>query len=277
MTVILARIDPLEHGTVNEIGIRRSTLAAVVVVSITTLSGCDNFENSLTWDESPAADSLLGSWRLVEGEKAGTRAEVTRGDGGSFDVRMFVRKDVVPSAAFTADLVAADSVNVLQIRMGTYKEGARALHGQVTRHGFRFRRASIAGNELTLQRLDIGALGKLAEEAYAGTGIQLTAETVAGCVGEDLMGTLWGGLWSNMSEQLGEDLRAEVLTALGESASEVEEELAKLAELEVDPYAELAKMRTCIARHLPGEPLGELFRRFAEVVFVGPVDRYVRE
>ena len=258
--------------------VRRSTLAAVVVLSIAALSGCNNFEASLDWDESPAADSFSGSWRSVEGENVGTRAEVTRIDGGSFQVRVFVGDDVEPGAAFVADLVAAESVQVLQIRMDSYEKGTRSLHGEVSRQGFRFRRASFADDGLTLQRLDIGTLGKLAEEAYAGTGIQLKAETVAGCVGEDLMGSLWGGLWSYMLEQLNDDLRAEVLTALGDgSPTEVEEELAKLADHEVDPYAELAKMRTCIARHLPGEPLGELFRLFADLVFVGGIDRYVRE
>lgn len=163
-------------------------------------------------------------------------------------------------------------MQVLQIRMETY------VGKDATRRGFRFRRATFTDNELTLQQPDVRMLGKLADEAYADAGIQVKAETVAGCLGDNMTGSLLGLFWDYLSEQLDDDLQTRVLAALGdESPAEVEEELAELADLEVDPYNELSQMRNCIARHLPSEPLGELFRLYADLVFVGKVDRYVRD
>ena len=259
--------------------VHRFTLLALVVVSVAANSGCNNFESPLTWDESPAADGLLGSWRGVEGDDADTRAEITRSDGGSFRVRMFKGEGDRHTAEFVADLVASEAVQVLQIRMSTYVKGGNGLHGEVSRHGFRFRRATLTDTDLTLQRLDGRMLGKLAEEAYSDASIRLKADTVVGCLGDDLTGSLWGLLWRSMSEQLDDDLQAKVLAALGNTSSsaELEEELAKLADLEVDPYEELNEMRTCIARQLPSEPLGELLRLYADLVFVGSVDRFVRD
>ena len=258
--------------------VHRFTLLALVAASVVANSGCNNFENPLTWDESPAADGLPGSWRGVEGDDADTRAEVTRGDGGSFRIRMFKGEGDRHTAEFIADLVASETVQVLQIRMSTYLKGGDGLHGEVSRQGFRFRRATLTDTELTLQRLDYDMLGKLAEEALSDAGIRLKADTVVGCLGDDLTGSLWGMLWSYMSEQLDDDLEAKVLAALSnESPAKVEEELAKLADLEVDPYEELNKMRRCIALHLPSSPLGELLQLYADLVFVGSVNRYVRE
>ena len=98
-------------------------------------------------------------------------------------------------------------------------------------------------------------------------------------LGDDLTGSLWAMLWRSMSEQLEDDIQAKVLAALGNTSppAELEAELAKLADIEVDPYEELNEMRTCIARQLPSEPLGELLRLYADLVFVGSVDRFVRD
>ena len=249
----------------------RSIMLAATLATIAAITGCENFENSLDWEASPLADQLTGSWRSVEGDDNGTVAEVSRTDDGA--LRIQIRKANGDSkAAFVADLLAAEPVHVLQIRMKTY-EGKDA-----TRSGFRFRRATFADSEVTLQQPDVPLLGTLAEEAYSDAGIQMKAEIVGDCLGEDMILSLFGLLWGDFSEKLDDDLRAKVLTALsGDPPAEVEAELARLADLDVDPYEELSKMRTCIARHLPSEPLGELFRLYADLVFAGKIDRYVRD
>ena len=252
------------------VGIRRAMLAAIVATGV-AITGCENFANQLDWERSSLADQLTGSWRVVEGEDKGSVAEVSHTDEGALRIRLR-KANGESKATFVADLLATESVHVLQIRMKTY-EGKDA-----TRTGFRFRRAALADKELTVQRLDVHLLGKLAEEEFTGAGIQMKAEAVGGCLGNEVSGSLLGLFWGYLSEQLDDDLRAKVLATLAdESVSEVEEELSRLADLEVDPYKELSEMRTCIARQLPSEPLGELFRRHADLVFVGKVDRYVRE
>lgn len=240
------------------------------VVACVALAGCNNFEHALTWDDSTEADGLVGSWRAVEGDDGGTVAEVSRADDGALRVHL-KQANGNSKAKFVADLLATESVHVLQIRMETY-EGRDA-----TRNGFQFRRATFAGNELIVQGPDVQMLGKLAEEAYTDAGVQMKAETVAGCLGDEMTKSLLGLFWGYLSEGLDDDLRAKVLTGLSdEPPAKAEAELAKLADLEVDPYTVLSKLRPCIARHLPGEPLGELFRLYADLVFVGKVDRYVR-
>ncbi|MCY3839077.1 MAG: hypothetical protein OXH09_10615 [Gammaproteobacteria bacterium] len=241
------------------------------IVAYVVLTGCDNFEHALTWDDSPAADGLVGSWRAVEGDDTGTVAEVSPTDDGALRIHL-KHANGNSKAKFVADLLATESVHVLQIRMKTY-EGKDA-----TRRGFRFRRATFAGNELILQQPDVHMLGRLAEEAYTDAGVQMKAETIAGCLGDDMTNSLLGLFWGYLAEDLDDDLRAKVLTGLSnEPPAEAEAELAQLADLEVDPYKVLSQLRPCIARHLPSELLGELFRLYADLVFGGKVDRYARD
>ena len=250
----------------------RSAMLATAVVSVVAITGCGNFENSLDWEESALADQLTGSWRLVEGDDKASVAEVSRSDDGAFRIQL-EEANGKTKAVVVADLLAAESVHVLQVRMETYT----GKDSNVTREGFRFRRATLADNVLTLQQADVGMLGKLAEEAYADAGVQMKAGTVAGCLGDDMTRSLPGLLWHEMIKGFDDDLRAKVLAALGNKPpTELEEELAKLADLVVDPYKELSQMRNCIARHLSGEQLGDLFRLHADLAFAGEVDRYVR-
>ena len=62
---------------------------------------------------------------------------------------------------------------------------------------------------------------------------------------------------------------------------ELAQELDNLVErsegLVIDPYQELARLRTCVARFLSGESLGQLFSSHADRVFSGGVDLYVRQ
>ena len=122
------------------------------------------------------------------------------------------------------------------------------------------------------------ALARSPRTRTPGAGLELSSNTVAGCVGEKLTGSLWAQFWTYMSEQLEDDLEASVVAALGdEAASDVEKELAKIAQVKVDPYEELANMRTCIARHLPSESLEQLFLSHTDLVFSGGTDRYERD
>lgn len=246
--------------------------AAVLVTAL--LSGCENFENPLRWEESPLADDLVGSWNAVEGEDAGTSARVSRTDDGALRVELN-KPDKNERFSFIADLVASESVHVLQVRMDTYEPKS----DYVTESGFRFLRLTLAGDErLRVQRLDGSRLGKVAENVYTGAGLELSLDTVAGCLGEKLTQSLWAKFWTYMSEQLEDDLEASVVAALGdEAASDVEKELAKIAQVKVDPYEELANMRTCIARHLPSESLEQLFLSHTDLVFSGGTDRYERD
>ena len=86
--------------------------------------------------------------------------------------------------------------------------------------------------------------------------------------------------WTDIRQDLDEELLAEVQDALGldkQAVAEIQRESARLAELSVDPYAELSHIRTCVAARLPSESLERLFVLHTDLVFSGGVDRYVRE
>lgn len=90
----------------------------------------------------------------------------------------------------------------------------------------------------------------------------------------------WRVLWEAINEELEGESRTDFLAALdegGDSISEFERQLDELDEHEVDPYAELAHMRTCITRFLPSDALGRIFSIHADLVFADRGDRYLRE
>ena len=91
----------------------RSAMLATAVVSVVAITGCENFENSLDWEESALADQLTGSWRLVEGDDKASVAEVSRSDDGAFRIQ-FEEANGKTKAVVVADLLAAESVHVLQ-------------------------------------------------------------------------------------------------------------------------------------------------------------------
>ena len=133
---------------------------------------------------------------------------------------------------------------------------------------------------LTVQGLDRGMLGKVAEEAFANTGLKMDVQAVTGCLGDELKLSISGEVWRAITEDLDAKVKAELVAALDngdDSLDEFERGVEKLDGLEVDPYKELAHIRSCIARHLPSESLGEIFLLHTDLVFSGDIDRYAPE
>ena len=238
------------------------------------LSACQTFENPLNWNESPMAADLVGTWRPVESEDH-TLIKVSRTDIGALQFEASSSDSGETPDTFIAELLASGSVHVLQVRMATYSEGGRRPEGT----GFGFLRVTQGAEDgVLVQGLDVDLFGRVAEEELRRSELKMQAKTVAECAGEKLGGALWAKFWNELSEPLSTNLQAQILSALDyETLGDVAGPLAELAELEIDPYRELAKMRTCIALHLPSESLGDLLLRHADRVFSEDAERYVRE
>ncbi|MCY4060081.1 MAG: hypothetical protein OXG44_19015 [Gammaproteobacteria bacterium] len=236
------------------------------------LSACQTFENPLNWSESPMAGDLVGSWRTADGKD---RAKVSRNDIGELQFEAPSSRGGEMPDTWIADLLASGPIHVLQVRMATYSEGGRRPEGT----GFLFLRVTQGAEDgLLVHPLDVDLFSRVAEEELRESKMQMQAKTVAECAGEKLGVALWAKFWNELSEPLAIDLQAQILSALDyKTLGDVAGPLAELAELEIDPYAELAKMRTCIARHLPSETLGDLLLRHADRVFTEEAERYVRE
>ncbi|MDE0192251.1 MAG: hypothetical protein OXQ90_12925 [Gammaproteobacteria bacterium] len=253
--------------------IRRGPLIqSIPLIGAMLLSACQTFENPLNWGESPMAGQLVGTWRAAEGED---RVRVSRTDNGPLRFEEASCDDSDPPDTFIADLLASGSVHVLQVRMDTFSEDGRRPEGT----GFGFLRVTQGAEDSVLvQGIDVDLFSRVAEEELRESKMQMQAKTVAECAGEKLGVALWAKFWNELSEPLAIDLQAQILSALDyKTLGDVAGPLAELAELEIDPYAELAKMRTCIARHLPSETLGDLLLRHADRVFTEEAERYVRE
>lgn len=251
----------------------RIPLAVVVtLLGALLLSACQTFENPLNWNESPMAKDLVGSWRSADSEDV---IKVSRTDIGDLQFEAPASDGGKTPDTFVADLLASGPIHVLQVRMDTYRKGGR----RAEETGFLFLRVTQgAEHSLLVHGLDVDLLSRVAERELRRSEMQMLATTVAECVGEELSDALWAKFWNLLSEALDTDLKAQILSALDyETREDVQESLAELAGLEIDPYRELAKMRTCIARHLPSETLGELLRRHADRLFSGEAERYVRE
>ena len=336
---------------------------ALTVLLAAALSGCDNFDNPLRWKASPIADDLIGTWKAVEGPDTGVRARVSRMDDGALDFELTYpenTKSTVRSnrdrhrATFLGDVLASESVHILQVRIESYdefdkdgeslwdsasslsdlplwrqdrrddrwawagaKRGARQGDGFCGASGFLFQRISPAPDKgFHLQRLNLDAIGKVAEEEIADSGFKIEVNAFAGCLSDDIRGSLWTKIWTDTREKLDDKLRTRVQDALElgqQEVAEIERESARLgacrtcrsggkidgmlgglgrgqntaparatvfvalAELKVDPYAELAHIRNCVALRLPSESLERIFLLHTNLVFSGGVDRYIRE
>ena len=300
---------------------------ALTVLLAAALSGCDNFDNPLRWKASPIADDLIGTWKAVEGPDTGVRARVSRMDDGALDFELTYpenTKSTVRSnrdkhrATFLGDVLASESVHILQVRIESYDEfdkDGESLWDSAS--GFLFQRISPApDNGLHLQRLNLDAIGKVAEEEIADSGFKIEVNAFAGCLSDDIRGSLWTKIWTDTREKLDDKLRTRVQDALElgqQEVAEIERESARLAacrtcrsggkidgmlgglgrgqntaparatvlvalaELKVDPYAELAHIRNCVALRLPSESLERIFLLHTNLVFSGDVDRYIRE
>ena len=250
---------------------RNPLIQSIPLIGAMLLSACQTFENPLNWGESPMAGQLVGTWREAEGED---RVKISRTENGALRLEEASSDDGNPPDTVIADLLASGSVHVLQVRMDTFSEDGRRPEGT----GFGFLRVTQGAEDSVLvQGIDVDLFGRVAEEELRGAEMQMQAATVGECVGDKATQALWGRFWDDLNESLGNDLQAQILSALDhKTRSDVVKALAALAGLEVDPYRELTKMRTCIALHLPSESLGKLLLHHADRVFLD-VERYVRE
>lgn len=251
---------------------RRSFAVVIALLGTLLLTACQTFENPLSWTESPMAADIVGTWRPADGDDI---FEVSRTEVGELQFEAPVSGADEKPDTFVADLLASGPVHILQVRMDTYSEDGRRPEGT----GFWFLRVTQGTDHgLLVHELDVGLFSRLAEQELRGRELQMQAATVAECVGGKVSGALWAKFWDHVSEFLGTDLQGQILSALdGETRKDVQKSLVELTDAEVDPYRELAEMRTCIARHLPSETLGELLRRHADLVFSEEAERYVRE
>ena len=263
-----------------------------VLFAVATLTGCDNFENPVRWEESPLANDLPGSWRAVDGEDAGVAAQVTRQAQGILHFELtFPEKTPATSksdkykhrATFDAELLGSASVNILQIRMSSYEEfeqDGQSL-GTAAGTGYRFRLVTVSPEAgLRVHHLDRTVLGRLAEEAFAQSGLEIDAQAVTSCLSDEMTLRVWGEFWDKINDQLTDAARADLVAALetgGDSVEDFERGIAELEAIKVDPYKELARIRTCVARHLPSQSLEQLFRLHSDLVFSENPNLYVRQ
>ena len=258
---------------------------------VAALSGCDNFDNPLRWEASPVANDLVGTWKAVEGPDTGVRARVSRTDDEMLGFELTYPDNTESTlepdqykqrATFLGDVLGSGSLHVLQVRMDSYDEfdkDGESIWDSAT--GFLFLRITGSPeNGVHVHRLNPEALGKVAEKELAASGLKIEGEAFARCLNDEIRDSLWTKAWTDIREDLGDDLFAEVQDALGldqQVAAEIQSESARLAELKVDPYAELSHIRTCVAARLPSESLERIFPLHADLVFSGGADRYVRE
>lgn len=267
---------------------RNGSMPGLIVV-VLWLAGCGNFENPLNWEESPVADSLVGSWRGVAGNETGTLVLVSRKDQGLWFEMTYPKGAPAATkqdkrkhrAEFRADLLGSESVDVLQIHASTYEEFDEQDESIGSAGGgYIFVRIDHSpGEGAAAHWLDRIALGRVAEAEFPDGEVRIAIRKVSSCLGEELRLASWRELWEAINEEIEGETKSDFLAALdggGDAIAKFERELAELDDLVVDPYQELAHLRTCIARYLPSESLGLIFSSHADRVFTDRVDRFVR-
>ena len=258
---------------------------------VATLFGCDNFDNPLRWEESPIADDVIGTWKAVDGPDTGVQARVSRTDEESLGFELTYPENTESTletdrckhrATFLGDVLGADAVHILQVRMDSYDEfdeAGESLWDSAT--GFLFLRiAPSPENGVHVHRLNPETLGRVAQKELAASGMKIEGAAFSRCLSDDIRDSLSTKTWTDIQEELDDELLAEVHDALGldqQAVAEIQAQSARLAELTVDPYAELAQIRNCVAHRLPSEFLEQIFLQQADRVFSGGTDRYVRE
>ncbi|MYD97027.1 MAG: hypothetical protein F4X98_06530 [Gammaproteobacteria bacterium] len=269
-------------------------MATLVVALAGVLVGCGGgFDNPLPWQASPLTHELVGTWRPVEGGDTAV-ALVSQGPDGALSVELTYQEGVEATfetrkkkerATFLADLLAVDSLHVLQIRLDTYEEFDE--HGKALRdsaNGYLFRRVVHSPDSgLSIQKLRGSVLGRLAEAELADADIEIDVAAASQCVSGDFeAGLLLGwsrSMWQEIDGKMSDGAKAELIAALGgedQTIADFERALAELDEKKTDPYKELAGMKACLARRLPGDALGHVFLMHSEAIFSGEVERYVR-
>ena len=213
---------------------------------VATVSGCDFFDNPLTWEESPIADDLVGTWKAVEGQDTGVHARVSRTDKETLGFELTHPENTASTlesnrhkqrTTFLGNVLGSGSLHVLQVRMDSYDEFDKDGESLWNRTGgfLFFRIVPSPKNGVHVHRLNSERLGTVAEKELAASGLRIERNAFERCL--------------NVSSQSSK----------------------------VDPYEELSHIRDCVVLRLPSESLERLFLEHTDLVFSGGVDRYVRE
>ncbi|MCY3822061.1 MAG: hypothetical protein OXH52_22355 [Gammaproteobacteria bacterium] len=235
-------------------------LTALLVV---TMSGCDTFDNPLRWEQSPIADDLIGTWKEAEGN-AGLQAKVSRTDDKTLGFEVTSPEE--RRTTFLGNVINAGSVHVLQVRMDSYKEfdnDGESSADPAT--GFYFLRiAPSPPNRVKVHDLDVDTMGRVAERELAASDLTIAEEAYARCLRDSIRDRIWKKalLAGLLSEQ---------------EAEAIQRQSAKSPEAGIDPYPDMARLRTCVAHRLPSESLEQLFLEHADEVFSGETSVFVRE
>ena len=202
---------------------------AAIAIAAAAIAGCAfTFDHALDWPPSDRTEALLGTWRLVDAEED-VQVEVRRAHAGALAFRLL--EDGREDATFLADLLALDSLQMLQVRMETLRRGEDGNERRRRERGRMFFRLAFGPGELVFAAaLSDDALAQAAkgktfrrEGEEGGDGVVVAAEILRGCVDQ---GTA-----------------------------------------PINPFRELDKAKACVLRRLPGDVLGGLFSAHADAAF----------
>ncbi|MDE0242146.1 MAG: hypothetical protein OXQ84_18460 [bacterium] len=230
---------------------------------VATMSGCDTFDNPLHWEETPMADGLVGTWKEIEGRNAGLHARVWRADDKTLGFE--VTSPDNPRTTFLANVLTAGAVHVLQVRLESYKEfdeDGESPEDPAT--GFFFVRIAPSEHGVNIHDLDVDTMGRVAERELAASDVTIPEEAYARCLRDSIRDRIWKKalLAGLLSEQ---------------EAEAIQRVSARSPEARIDPYPDMARLRTCVAHRLPSESLEQLFLEHADEVFSGETSVFVRE
>lgn len=257
-------------------------------VFVLLAAGCANFEHPLPWKESADSKQLVGNWRSIDDAVTPYDVSIEQSPNGSLvfdiDLRMhdaaeierpsFVRSDDAQRVSFEGRLLAMDDVHLLEVAMDTYQE-MDAMDDSISsasERGFQFVQVISDGAIAEFRMLDISSLGFVAEADLAEAMIQLAAPKYVACLNDEVI----NGHIASVFKALIADGEMPDTAFSDTSLAELEQAVADYQSLQVDPFEELASLRTCVTLKLPGERVGELFYDHSQAVFTGPVERIVR-
>ena len=236
----------------------------LIVLLVATMSGCDSFDNPLRWEQSPIADDLVGAWKQVEGPRAGLHAKVWRADDKTLGFEV-TSPNEPRRTTFLGNFLKAGSVHVLQVRLDSYKEldeDGESPADSAT--GFYFLRIAPSEDGASVHYLNPSMMGRVAEEELPASEVKIPEKSYALCLSDSIRDSVWK--------------KALLAWLLSEQEAEaIQRESAGLPEVRVDPYPEMARLRTCVAHRLPSESLEQLFLEHSARVFSGETARFVRE
>ena len=241
-------------------------------------TGCQSFENPITWDESIKSSELLGVWKSVEGAEDPLTVNVSSGTDG-LDIEMFYlngRTNEEERATFTGHLLASDNLHILQVNVGTYQEQTEA--GKTyndNEEGYMFARVELDGNELLVRDVSFDKFGKAAEEYLLGNNILMDVREVSACLGSEVKIDV---AVMSLPDLLNENDWDHIVSMLRVEIEDREKFKAVIdgKHEKVDPFRQVNSLRTCVAKKLSSEMLEQVMESNADSVFVGETYELVR-